>query len=441
MTDDRDHDDVSQHGVPGDGPSLPPGWSPAPEPPAPEPHTPAPTPPDFVDPEPLPPHPFPHAPAPDHLPPPGPPTPPDRTSQPPAPGWEHGPWGRPAWGDATGPEQPPPHPGGPPPQYPGGPPPGPGYAGPHPANDGYTPPGGILALRPLGFGDVLQAVSNALIRAPKPYFLYPALVWVAIGIVAAVLSYLDPTLSADIDEPIDGTYISNAVFFGGLSLLLGIIATGIFFGLFAITTNEQAHGRPVSLSRAWSATAPCVIHIGGAMLLLGVITVITVLPAILILTWGALTYSLGLLAFGFLALCLLLVPLAWIAVRSSLMIPIIAVERLGVLDSLRRSFALTGGSFWRYFGVLILVATITATIQLTIEAAFGIAAWLFSTDGGGVAPLLFGFGGSVPYTLTSILVTPVMAVTVAVLHVDARIRHEGFGLIPADEPPEPPRHP
>lgn len=76
---------------------------------------------------------------------------------------------------------------------------------------------------------------------------------------------------------------------------------------------------------------------------------------------------------------LLLVPGLFLATAWGVSIPVAVVERLGVLASLRRSWALTAGHRWGVFGAFVLIGLVV----LLISIVGGFVGGLFAALGGG----------------------------------------------------------
>ncbi|WP_418605909.1 glycerophosphoryl diester phosphodiesterase membrane domain-containing protein [Georgenia sp. SUBG003] len=109
-----------------------------------------------------------------------------------------------------------------------------------------------------------------------------------------------------------------------------------------------------------------------------VVVAIAVLTALLV---GGIVAALGDAAPAVAVIVVLLVILAavvgaaFFAVRLTLSAPALMLERTGVLESLRRSWSLTRGHFWRIFGSLALAVVIVSVISyaLMIPLSLGMA--------------------------------------------------------------------
>jgi hypothetical protein len=74
---------------------------------------------------------------------------------------------------------------------------------------------------------------------------------------------------------------------------------------------------------------------------------------------------------GWLVLMLFLLVLVFVSIRLLPLLPVVASEGIGAIASLKRSYAMTAGQFWRLFGFLILLMIAFLILALTVGAVFG----------------------------------------------------------------------
>jgi len=74
---------------------------------------------------------------------------------------------------------------------------------------------------------------------------------------------------------------------------------------------------------------------------------------------------------GWLLLCLLFIVLLVVSIRILPLVAVAACESLGPIGSLKRSFALTSGHFWRLFGFLLILMIGFFVVALTVGAVIG----------------------------------------------------------------------
>jgi hypothetical protein len=99
-----------------------------------------------------------------------------------------------------------------------------------------------------------------------------------------------------------------------------------------------------------------------------------------------------------------------VGVFLAVAVPAFIIERLGALDSMKRSWKLVSGQWWHTFGVIIVAAIIAGLVNGIISAIGGssfIGAWIFSS-------------------IAQIITAPFVAVVNVLLYIDLRARHEGL---------------
>ncbi|MFE2295336.1 hypothetical protein [Streptomyces sp. NPDC059452] len=346
------------------------------------------------------------------------------------------------------PEQPPPaqwsppsNPGG----GPGAPPPAPGWGGgPQQPGWGARPPAakpGVIPLRPLGLGEILDGSVSAL-RAHWRTALGFSLAVSLVTQVAVILMqrYLLPKPTA-IDPNARGTealrQASESARTSLLSLapasLLAMIAMLFTASVVTVVISRSVLGRPVTLSDAWAEARPRLLPLIGLTLLITLIAVTVMAVGIgpgLLLGSGA---GAALAFLGFAAACVVII---WLQVSFILAAPALMLERQGIIASLRRSAKLVRGAWWRTFGILALTYLFVFLLSFAVSIPFTVVGLI--ADGTGVSEF---FNGSVPtpgwpflivtgigeviiYTLVYPFVTGVMAL----LYMDQRIRREALDV-------------
>jgi hypothetical protein len=119
-------------------------------------------------------------------------------------------------------------------------------------------------------------------------------------------------------------------------------------------------------------------------------------------------------------LILLVIPGIIFAIRFMVAPNVVVVEGFRGTRALARSWELTKGSFWRLFGITLLVALLTGVIAFVIELPFSIPALHAGTS----AWLLRAIGLSV----AGVLVRPFAYIVEVLLYLDLRVRKEGLTL-------------
>lgn len=112
----------------------------------------------------------------------------------------------------------------------------------------------------------------------------------------------------------------------------------------------------------------------------------------------------------------------YLAVRWTLAVAAMMAEDIGPIRGLGRSWNLVSGSWWRTFGILLIVGILQTIISYGLFILFGVIAALFST--GDFQAALVQVGG----TLLGALVSPITTIAITLLYFDLRVRKEGLDL-------------
>jgi hypothetical protein len=109
--------------------------------------------------------------------------------------------------------------------------------------------------------------------------------------------------------------------------------------------------------------------------------------------------------------------------------------RVGVWGSLRRSWQLVKGKFWRVFGILLFGGLVVNIIGYALQ--FGVSAliltvggWAGSSDSTGavVVTIVLGVAVGIATLITLIASLAFMSAVQALIYLDLRVRREGLDL-------------
>ncbi|MFJ2032382.1 hypothetical protein [Streptosporangium sp. NPDC087985] len=333
----------------------------------------------------------------------------------------------------------------PPPQQPYGgqaPPYQPGQYGQQPYGYRMPPPAlrpGIIPLRPLGLGDILDGAIKLIRSNPKAVLGLSTIV-AAVGAIpvavgqAVLLGRLGTALahpdtlgnSPDVGflSQYAGSLISIAVQFVAVTLLTGVLTRILGRAVF---------GGRTTVGEAWRLTRGRVPTLFG-LVIVSMLILLLPLALIVALLWALMSagadsgpfFLLGVVAaLGFLAYTL------FITTRLALAASVAVLERRGVLASLRRSWTLVSGGFWRTLGILLLTQLIAGVISAVISVPFTLAGTFVGLFGRGstgsqiATALLIAVGGTVGAMITY----PFQAGVHGLLYADRRMRAEAFDLV------------
>ena len=318
---------------------------------------------------------------------------------------------------------------------------------------GYLPPPepprpGVVPLRPLGLGEILDGAVQTMRHNPRVMFGLSALVAGVAAVVSSVLLLVGvPQLLAAADladtassgGSVDTSQVASAVGGSVVTLLvpaaLQSLALAVLNGILIIAVSDAVIGRrPTAgdvLRRVrWSGV--------GRLLLLTVVTfALSVVVVAVVAVPVALLYVVAVPA-GVVAtlvgLPLLVVVGVVLFTKLAFAAPSLLLEELGVVAALRRSWRLVTGSFWRVFGILLLSAAIAWAASSLLQLPFSLLGQLAGLAAAGADPsettqfvvaTLIGNLGSV---LGSAVVAPFTAGVTSLLYIDLRIRREGLDV-------------
>jgi hypothetical protein len=230
-------------------------------------------------------------------------------------------------------------------------------------------------------------------------------------VVLAVLGLLMPSIldAGGFDDPMDDFAAASsgqlaAMFLVGIVVAILCLAAlqwaaaGICYGS-AQDMRGQYASFGACLARAFSVLIPVV---GATILFILLLAVIGgVLALIIGLIFSLISPWLGLLA---------VIPLIYIYVRLWVVVPVIVVERPGIVASFSRSLQLTRGEALRIFGIALVLVAISLAVSKFLEV-FGESTLAAIVD-----------------LAVQIIITAFTAVVVAVGYVELRKAKEGFGV-------------
>ena len=241
---------------------------------------------------------------------------------------------------------------------------------------------------------------------------------------------------------------------GNLSLFLEIAATALVSLAFTAQGIAALHSRPETigvsirrgLSRFWPYVGMGIVQLAAfvAALLVGAIPFAIGMGVLGLLDgdgpgnaldWigsegafeiGSAAGSIGLIVCGFGPLFILfLAPFFYLYVRWYVSLVVLIAEGTGPIDSMRRSWHLSEGNFWRVFCYMFLLELLVSVLPLVIGPALEwIVAFIAPAAASG---LLLRLAAAFP-SLFLIISTPFRFGAGVLLYYDLRIRNEDYDL-------------
>lgn len=262
---------------------------------------------------------------------------------------------------------------------------------------------GPLPLHPMTLSDILDGAFNLFKAEVRSIVLVTAAFIVPVQLLAAFLQrdylggsglfdiFRDPTAAeAALDSGSAGQAWSTLIAFAATVLVLPFVAGAVSRIVSAAYLGERlspgAALRAVR-SRWWAfIVAWVLVH-----LLEAAGTVLCILPGLLVMA--------------------LFVPVA----------PAIAVEGLGPVKAMRRSFRLVKPRMWPVLGIALLSGLLASTVGSVLSGVPSVLALVVGLEWGW---LLLAMGG----VLSGLVSTPLVAIVATLVYYDGRIRQEGLDL-------------
>jgi hypothetical protein len=323
---------------------------------------------------------------------------------------------------------------------------------------GWTPPPkpGLIPLHPLSFGTIIGSSFRVMRRNPAPTLGMSVLLYGFVTIVYAALMGLLFTQvlmrlsSASVDDQSD--ILSGGVGLFVLAALvptsLALVATAFLQGLISLEVSRATLGEKLKTRGLWrlakgrlGTMALWALVLTGAII---VFVVIALIATSLIFVAGATSATGGdgvlsvLAGFGLTMAIILgfVVVGSWLGIKTALVPSVIVLERLSLWQSVRRSWQLTKGNFWRTFGTQLLIGVIINTassiITTPISLIFGIVIGVTNptadpeTTAG--AYIVLALVSGILTILTGAIGLVMTSASLALIYIDIRMRKEGLDL-------------
>ncbi|MFQ4147169.1 hypothetical protein AAGW05_00490 [Arthrobacter sp. LAPM80] len=335
-----------------------------------------------------------------------------------------------------------------------------GQPGMQPGFNNYMAPPkpGVIPLRPLGLGEILDGAFQAARRNGKAMFgsalifqLFTTAVtlfimFFAFGNIFSKMFSTDFSLGSD-TAAFDALGGDMVMYFGSLVLtsILAVLIQMVLQGALVVPVLRAVMNRTTTFGQMWRLTKPRV----GSLVLLALMYAAAVVIAMAAYIGIVVAILVSMNAFesdgnplGAIGLALLislpfLAVSVWIGTKVLLAPAAIVVENLGPLAGIRRSWQLTRNNWWRTFGISLLAGVIAGVIGSVITTPVSLLA-------GFLIPLMFGTEPSPDQALNAMFIAQglsglvgalVGAVTLAfqtgvmaLIYVDLRMRRDGFDI-------------
>jgi hypothetical protein len=198
-----------------------------------------------------------------------------------------------------------------------------------------------------------------------------------------------------------------------------------------VVVGRAIFGAGITIGEAWQRFRPRLWALIGFTVLQTIGAIVLIAVAALI-TVGVIVASHGLVAYLICAplWLALFVALAYLGTMLTFAPVAIVLERRDIIPSIKRSFALIKGDFWRVLGIRLLAAIVTSLVAGAVAIPFSLGGQIALTESASttaamIALVLFAIGGAIGEIVTG----PFSAGVIVLQYTDRRIRSEAFDFV------------
>ncbi|WP_026460059.1 glycerophosphoryl diester phosphodiesterase membrane domain-containing protein [Schaalia suimastitidis] len=322
-----------------------------------------------------------------------------------------------------------------------------GSYAPAPASTMWTQPDrpGIIPLRPLGVGDLFEGTFRAIRSNPTVMFGFSVALMTIAGVVIGVMSYFvfgdflstleDPTAAVNDDLTFFASLLSSTLMASLVQGAIVTVTTAFLSGMLAVAVSELVLGRVLTVTQTWERLRPRIGALIGTTLLTALASlapmVVLVIPGIMFYFAGASDVSVVAVTVGitFLIFALAIGGSFFISMRLIYTPTITVLEHQGPVNSLKRSWSLTKGAFWKTCGRYILLTLVTGLAAGILGGVIGILTGLLSVFSG--PALSIAVSSTLQYIVLG-FVAPMTAGFLTLMYLDQRMTSEGLAPVLAE---------
>lgn len=270
----------------------------------------------------------------------------------------------------------------------------------------------------MGVGDVLDTAFRLLRTCAAPASLLILLVLGPIQVLAAT-AFVSPT--AMFSDPVPTEVDASLLVLSSVGSLLSLVALPLVMAALTwMGAHADAQARPDwrAALRAGARRYGAVLGAFALLALAGVVVVAVVVATVAVV--GAVGGGLPAVLLGVPLGLVCVVLVVGLIALGYLTVPCVVVEELGPVAGLRRAWRLLRRRFWPTIGVSLAVGLVFSLLGGAVSTAISV-------------PAFFGFPGSWVFVaiggiLDRLVTVPLGAFAALAIHVDQRIRTEGYDV-------------
>ncbi|MGC5615255.1 hypothetical protein [Georgenia sp. Z1491] len=294
---------------------------------------------------------------------------------------------------------------------------------------------GIVALRPLRVGEVIEGAFRAVRHNPGTMFFYSGVVSVLTVVLSLAASWASTNASQSLT-------IEESAGVQGLTsfalLVVGALTSLIATGALVVSVSRSAIGERATIGQVWQAVKGRILSLVGLSLLLGLIAFALMFVTVIVMSVVGFAFvaaiagsTSGSSTGGMVtavAVTLLIaigsaIPAFIVMTRLSLSYPAVVLEKAGPGRAVSRSWSLSSGSTWRIVGIYILAAIIAVVVGGVVSLPIGLVGGAM-----GLSDALVIVLTSLASVLVNLIITPFTAGVASLVYIDQRMRREGLDV-------------
>lgn len=297
---------------------------------------------------------------------------------------------------------------------------------------------GIIPLRPLSFSDIYNGIFRAMRDNPKVVLgVTTALATIAAVIHAFLEMYVRDAFAVQLHQIFgstpEGANSRDLLVTLTISPLTIGLVTVILSGVVVIAVSRSIIGHRISVGETWKMVLPRVPSLIGVSLLTTLITALPMGAAFLIVLSMVEERMSGgrivlIVVVAITLLFLVFIASIYLTIKLLFGAAVVALEKLGPVAAIKRSWKLTKGAFWRLTGHYLLIYLIVQTLASVLMTPLMILMMLnmnFDSDAVAVLPAWFT---PVTVGISAVITVLFMSSLFTLLYTDIRMRREGLDI-------------
>jgi hypothetical protein len=297
-------------------------------------------------------------------------------------------------------------------------------------------------LRPLSLGEIYDGAFGAIRKAPGTLLGLTSLIVGFFVALAVIVGYvIAPWLTSTslgnefnyVLRELDTVYGGGAANTLSIAMLISLvvpIATIFATAVVVVAVGNLVVSSKVSASETWMKVSKRLGGIIGVSIMVSVVHGIVYFGVfvLLIFMMSAFDFAGGAVLLGVVGMIAATIYFFYLQMRWIFAAAVLVLEERKVIDSMKRSFQVSKGSFWRIVGYYLLTNII---LSLAVGMVSGVIE-VIATAALGLDTLLVTWYGLIVYaliqTLTMTVTVGALSAVVTLLYVDIRMRREGLDI-------------